>query len=149
MSAFRNAKCNASYLFWESPCCYLTFIWHFEMLMKCNANISIPGAMQNVNEMQIVLFSYGRPVWKQIVEARNAKANLKYNDYKMNDCSLNRECSVALWGSLIWAVALVLMTSKRRCLHQAQTPVDTNVQCLGIWCNAWTFWCGYFVRPLM
>ena len=21
------------------------FIWHFEMLMKCNANISIPGAM--------------------------------------------------------------------------------------------------------
>ena len=45
VSAFQNAKCNASYLFWESPCHYLTFIWHFEMLMKCNANISIPGAM--------------------------------------------------------------------------------------------------------
>ena len=45
VSAFRNAKCNASYLFWESPCHYLTFIWHFEMLMKCNANISILGAM--------------------------------------------------------------------------------------------------------
>ena len=53
VSAFRNAKCNASYLFWESPCHYLTFIWHFEMLMKCNANISIPGAMRNVNEMQM------------------------------------------------------------------------------------------------
>ena len=53
LSAFRNAKCNASYPFWESPCCYLTFIWHFEMLMKCNANISIPGAMQNVNEKQV------------------------------------------------------------------------------------------------
>ena len=48
-----DAKCNASYLFWESPCRYLTFIWHFEMLMKCNANISIPGAMPNVNEMQM------------------------------------------------------------------------------------------------
>ena len=36
VSAFRNAKCNASYLFWESPCHYLTFIWHF---------------FRNVNEM--------------------------------------------------------------------------------------------------
>ena len=45
VSAFRNAKCNSSYLFWESPCHYLTFIWHFEMLMKCNANICILGAM--------------------------------------------------------------------------------------------------------
>ena len=26
VSAFRNAKCNASYLFWESPCHYLTLI---------------------------------------------------------------------------------------------------------------------------
>ena len=31
----------------------IDIIWHFEMLMKCNANISIPGAMQNVNEMQM------------------------------------------------------------------------------------------------
>ena len=31
----------------------LHYIWHFKMLMKCNANISIPGAMQNVNEMQM------------------------------------------------------------------------------------------------
>ena len=53
VSAFRNAKCNASYLFWESPCHYLTFIWHFEMLMKCDANRSILGAMRNVNEMQM------------------------------------------------------------------------------------------------
>ena len=53
VSAFGNAKCNARYVFWESPCHYLTFIWHFEMLMKCNANISIPGAMRNVNEMQM------------------------------------------------------------------------------------------------
>ena len=53
VSAFRNAKCNASYLFSESPCHYLTFIWHFEMLVKCNANISILGAMRNVNEMQM------------------------------------------------------------------------------------------------
>ena len=53
VSAFRNANCNATYLFWESPCRYLTFIWHFEMLMKCNANISIPGAMQNANVMQM------------------------------------------------------------------------------------------------
>ena len=53
VSAFQNAKCNATYLFWESPCRYLTFIWHFKMLMKCNANISIPGAMRNVNEMQM------------------------------------------------------------------------------------------------
>ena len=45
VSAFRNANCNATYLFWESPCHYLTFIWHFEVLIKCNANISIPGAM--------------------------------------------------------------------------------------------------------
>ena len=45
LSAFQNAKCNASYLFWEPPCRYLTFIWHFEMLMKCYANVSIPGAM--------------------------------------------------------------------------------------------------------
>ena len=45
LSAFRNTKCNASYLFRESPCHYLTFICHFEMLIKCNANISIPGAM--------------------------------------------------------------------------------------------------------
>ena len=53
VSVFRNAKCNVSYLFWESACRYLTFLWHFEMLMKCNANISISGAMQNVNEMQM------------------------------------------------------------------------------------------------
>ena len=53
VSAFRNAKCNASDLFWESPCRYLTFIWHFEMLIKCNANISIPGAMRNANVMQM------------------------------------------------------------------------------------------------
>ena len=53
LSAFRNAKCSASYLFWESPCRYLTFIWHFEMFIKCNANISIPGAMQNANVMQM------------------------------------------------------------------------------------------------
>ena len=53
VSSFRNAKCNASYLFWESHCCYLTFIWHFKMLVKRNANISIPGAMRNVNEMQM------------------------------------------------------------------------------------------------
>ena len=39
--------------FWKSPCRYSTFIWHFEMLMKCNAYISIPGAMRNVNEMQM------------------------------------------------------------------------------------------------
>ena len=50
---FEIAKSNASYLFWETPCHYLTFTWHFKMLMKCNANISIPGAMQNVNEMQL------------------------------------------------------------------------------------------------
>ena len=43
VSAFRNANCNATYLFWKSPCRDLTFIWHFEMLIKCNANISIPG----------------------------------------------------------------------------------------------------------
>ena len=53
VSAFRNTNCNAMYLFWESPCRYLTFIWHFEMLMKCNANISILGAMQNANVMQM------------------------------------------------------------------------------------------------
>ena len=53
VSAFRNDNCNATYLFWESPCRYLTCIWHFEMLMKCHANISILGAMQNENVMQI------------------------------------------------------------------------------------------------
>ena len=53
VSAFQNDSCNAIYLFWESPCCYLTFIWHFEMLMKCNANISILGAMRNANVMQM------------------------------------------------------------------------------------------------
>ena len=36
---------QATYFGSQSPCRYLTFIWHFEMLMKCNANISIPGAM--------------------------------------------------------------------------------------------------------
>ena len=41
------------YLFWESPCRYLTFIWNFEMLIKCNANVSIPGAMENANVMQM------------------------------------------------------------------------------------------------
>ena len=29
VSAFQNAICNAMYLFWESPCRYLTSIWHF------------------------------------------------------------------------------------------------------------------------
>ena len=53
VSAFRNVNCNATYLFWESPCHYLTFIWHFEMLIKCNANVSIPGAMRNANIMQM------------------------------------------------------------------------------------------------
>ena len=53
VSAFRNAICNTTYLFWESPCQYLTFIWHFEMLIICNANISIPGAMRNANVMQM------------------------------------------------------------------------------------------------
>ena len=52
VSAFRNYICNATYLFWESSCQHLTFIWHFEMLMKCNANIPIPGAMRNANVMQ-------------------------------------------------------------------------------------------------
>ena len=44
------------YLFWESPCQYLTIIWHFEMLIQqCNANtpISILGAMRNANVMQM------------------------------------------------------------------------------------------------
>ena len=31
----------------------MTYFWHFEMLMKCNANISILGAMQNANVMQM------------------------------------------------------------------------------------------------
>ena len=53
VSAFQNANCNAMYLFWESPCRNWTFIWHFEMLIKCNANISILGAMQNANVMQM------------------------------------------------------------------------------------------------
>ena len=53
VSAFQNAICNTTYLFWESPCQYLTFIWHFEMLIICNANISIPGAMRNANVMQM------------------------------------------------------------------------------------------------
>ena len=53
VSAFQNANCNATYLFGESPCHYLTFIWHFEMLIKCNANISIPGAMRYANVMQM------------------------------------------------------------------------------------------------
>ena len=53
VSAFQNANCNATYLFWESPCRNLIFIWHFEMLIKCNANISILGAMQNANVMQM------------------------------------------------------------------------------------------------
>ena len=53
MSAFRNVNCNATYLFRESPCHYLTFIWHFKMLIKCNANVSIPGAMRNANVMQM------------------------------------------------------------------------------------------------
>ena len=48
-----DLQINENGRFWESPCHYLTFIWHFEMLMKCNANISIPGAMRNVNEMQM------------------------------------------------------------------------------------------------
>ena len=53
VSAFRNVNCNAMYLFWESPCHYLTFIWDFKMLIKCNANVSIPGAMRNANVMQM------------------------------------------------------------------------------------------------
>ena len=32
---------------------HLVIIWHFKMLIKCNANISILGAMQNANVMQM------------------------------------------------------------------------------------------------